>query len=48
VNVVATKAWLGGLGLVVGLAGMALQLRGLIWVGVALLGAAFVARFIKR
>jgi len=41
------KATLGGVGFVAGLAGMALELRWLVWVGVALLGAAFVLRFLK-
>ena len=44
----AAKVWLGGVGLVVGLAGMALELRWLIWLGVGCLAAAFVLRFIKR
>jgi hypothetical protein len=42
------KAALGGVGFVVGLAGMALELRWLIWVGMAFLVAAFLLRFIKR
>jgi len=48
VRVVAAKAWLGGLGLVVGLVGMALDSRWLIWVAVGCLGAAFLLRFVKR
>jgi membrane protein implicated in regulation of membrane protease activity len=48
VNVVTAKAWLGGAGLVVGLAGMALDVRWLIWVAVALLLTAFLLRFVKR
>lgn len=47
-NVVAPKPWLGGLGLVVGLVGMALKIRWLVWVAVGLLGAAFLLRFVKR
>lgn len=47
-RVVAAKAWLGGLGLVVGLAGMALETRWLVWVAVGLLAAAFLLRFVKR
>lgn len=47
-KVFAAKAWLAGAGLVVGITGMALEVRGLIWVGVALLGAAFALRFIRR
>lgn len=42
------KAWLGGAGLVVGLAGMALGQRWLVWVAVALLGVAFTLRFAER
>ena len=41
------KAWLGGVGLVVGLVGMALDLRWLIWVAVGCLAAAFLLRFVK-
>jgi membrane protein implicated in regulation of membrane protease activity len=48
VNVVTAKAWLGGAALVVGLAGMALDVRWLIWVAVALLLTAFLLRFVKR
>jgi hypothetical protein len=48
VSVVAAKAWLGGVGLVVGLVGMALDIRWLIWVAVGCLGAAFLLRFVKR
>ena len=47
-SVVAPKAWLGGLGLVVGLVGMALETRWLVWVAVGLLAAAFLLRFVKR
>ena len=47
-SVVAPKAWLGGLGLVVGLVGMALEFRWLVWVAVGLLAAAFLLRFVKR
>ena len=47
-NLATAKAWLGGVGLVVGLAGMALDVRWLIWVSVGLLASAFVLRFIKR
>ena len=45
---VTAKAWLGGVGLVVGLVGMALDLLWLIWLAVALLVAAFLLRFVKR
>ena len=47
-RVVAAKVWLGGLGLVVGLAGMALEIRWLVWVAVGLLAAAFLLRFVKQ
>jgi hypothetical protein len=42
------KAWLGGIGLAFGLAGMASTLRGLIWIGVACLAAAFALRIVER
>lgn len=42
------KAWLGGAGLAVGLLGMATARRWLVWIGVALLGAAFLVRFAER
>jgi len=41
----AHKAWLGGAGLAIGLVGMALGWRWLVWVAVGLLVAAFVLRF---
>ena len=44
----ASKAWLGGAGLVVGLFGMALGRRWLVWVAVVLLAAAFTLRFAER
>lgn len=37
-----------GLGLIVGLFGMALALRWLVWVAMALLGVAFLLRFFQR
>lgn len=40
------KAWLGGAGLVVGLAAIVLNWRWLIWVAVGLLALAFLARFL--
>lgn len=46
-KVFTTKAALGGVGLVAGLVGMALDLRWLIWVAVALLLAAFLLRFVR-
>jgi len=42
------KAWLGGAGLALGLAGMAGGWRWLVWTAVALLGAAFALRFAER
>jgi hypothetical protein len=42
------KAWLGGLGVSVGLVGMVWEWRALVWVAVALLGAAFLLRFAER
>ena len=44
----ALKAWLGGAGLAVGLAGLAVGWRWLVWTAVALLGAAFALRFVER
>jgi membrane protein implicated in regulation of membrane protease activity len=46
-KVFSAKAWFGGVGFVVGLAGMALNLRWVVWAGVALLATAFLLRFIK-
>jgi membrane protein implicated in regulation of membrane protease activity len=47
-RVFPAKAWLGGAGLVAGLAGMALAWRGLVYLGVGLLVAAFLLRFAER
>ena len=47
-NVLRIKVWLAGIGLVLGLVGMALELQGIIWVAVGCLGAAFLLRFVKR
>jgi len=44
----AVKAWLGGAGLMVGLVGMAIAQRWLVWVAVALMGAAFLLRFAEQ
>lgn len=44
-RVFAVKAWLGGAGLIVGLVGMAVAQRWLVWIAVALMGAAFLLRF---
>lgn len=45
---VVAKAWLGGAGFVLGLAGIALEIRPLVWGAVGLLVAAFVLRFATR
>jgi membrane protein implicated in regulation of membrane protease activity len=42
------KAVLGGVGLVLGLVGMAFDFRPLVWVALVLLAAAFGARFAER
>ena len=42
------KAWLGGVALAVGLAGMSLGRRWAVWIAVALLGVAFLLRFGER
>ena len=42
------KAWLGGVGLVVGLVGMAWERRWLVWVAIALLATAFLLRLAER
>lgn len=42
------KAWLAGVGLAMGIAGMAAGWRWLVWTAVALLGAAFLLRFGER
>jgi hypothetical protein len=41
----AVTAWLGGLGLVVGLAGMVLERRWLVWIAAGCLSVAFLMRF---
>ena len=46
-NAVAAKTWLAGIGLVVGLVGMALEIEWVVWVAVGLLAVAFLLRFIK-
>jgi len=48
VSVTAAKTWLGGTGLVVGLVGIALEIRWIVWVAVGCLGVAFLLRFVKR
>jgi len=42
------KAWLGGVGLGVGLLGTAIDARWLVWVAVGLLSGAFLLRFAER
>jgi hypothetical protein len=42
------KAWLSGIGLALGLAGMATARRWLVWVAVGCLAAAFVLRMVER
>jgi len=42
------KAWLGGVGLGVGLVGIAIDVRWLVWVAVGLLSGAFLLRFVER
>lgn len=42
------KAWAFGLGLAVGIVGIALTLRWLVWVAVGLLVVAFLLRFLTR
>lgn len=42
------KAALAGAGLLVGLAGMALAARWLVWIAIGLAGGAFVVRFAER
>lgn len=45
---VLVKGVLGGAGFAAGLTGMVLNYRPVVWVGVALLGAAFLVRFLER
>ncbi|HXQ29245.1 MAG TPA: hypothetical protein VN848_08250 [Gemmatimonadales bacterium] len=42
------KAWLSGAGVSIGLAGILLELRPLVWLAVALLATAFLLRFAER
>jgi membrane protein implicated in regulation of membrane protease activity len=42
------KAWLGGGGASIALAGMATERRWLVWIAVALLSIAFLLRFVER
>ena len=47
-RLVVAKAWLGGTGLAVGLAGVALDTHWLVWCAIGLLGLAFLLRFAQR
>ena len=42
------KAWLGGVGLGVGLVGIAIDLRWVVWIAVGLLSGAFLLRFAEK
>lgn len=42
------KAWAAAIGFTVGLAGIALERRWLVWIGVGVLGVAFLLRFLDR
>jgi hypothetical protein len=42
------KAWFGGVGLVVGLVGIAINTRWLVWIAVGLLSGAFLLRLGER
>jgi hypothetical protein len=44
----AVKAWLGGIGLAVGLVGIAIETRWLVWIAVGLLSGAFLVRFAEK
>lgn len=48
VGVYEAKVWAAATGFTTGLAGMALERRWLVIVGVALLGVAFLLRFLDR
>lgn len=47
-RVFLAKAWIGGVGLVTGLAGIALGLRWLVWLAAGSLAVAFLLRFAGR
>jgi len=47
-GVFEVKVWAAATGFTAGLAGMALERRWLVLVGVGLLGAAFLLRFVNR
>lgn len=42
------KAWLGGAGLTLGLVGMAIGQRWIVWIAATLMGVAFGLRFAER
>jgi hypothetical protein len=42
------KAWLGGVGLGVGLVGIAIDVRWVVWIAVGLLSGAFLLRFAEK
>ena len=42
------KAWLGAVGVGVGLVGIAIDVRWLVWVAVGLLSGAFLLRFAEK
>ena len=47
-TLLVTKAWLGGVGLASGLLGMVTERRWVVWIAMALMGAAFLLRFAER
>jgi membrane protein implicated in regulation of membrane protease activity len=47
VKAFTVKAWVGGVGFIVGLAGIALEIEWIVWIGVGFLSAAFLLRFVK-
>ena len=47
-RVFVIKAWLAGAGLALGIVGMASERHWLVRIAVALLGAAFLMRFVER
>ena len=47
-RVFVIKAWLGGAGLTVGLVGMAIAQRWLVWVALGLMCVAFLLRFVEK
>ena len=47
-RVFLAKAWLSGVALAVGLAGMALEFRWMVWVAAGMLAIVFLLRFAER